>query len=287
MMARTSWHPAFFGAIQLELDEYRNVLEFTSEHQLTSEPLKIDVVIIKKLADVAIQKNIARIFRQYNLIEYKSPSVSVSIDDYYKMQGCCWLYSAFEHIDIKNLSMTMVITKHSPKLLNDIKCRLGITSAQQGIYLVENNPIPTQIVISSELPETENFCLTCLNKKIKFNQLEHVTTEIISHKQNAAVAAFWDVVVGANFQTFQKLMETKDMKTLTQHLKEMGLLDKWFAEELAEVHAEVHAEVLAEAEAKRKADKLEAARKLKRRGVDYETIVEAIGLPLKEVKRLK
>jgi hypothetical protein len=83
-MGRTSWHPAFFGAIKLELDEYRNVLKFESEHQLTTDPLKIDVVIIKKRRNIEIKKNIARIFQKYNIVEYKSPNVSVSIYDYYK-----------------------------------------------------------------------------------------------------------------------------------------------------------------------------------------------------------
>ncbi|MDR3198727.1 MAG: hypothetical protein LBU34_12740, partial [Planctomycetaceae bacterium] len=165
-MSRTSWHPAFFGAIQLELDEYLDVLEFESEHQLTSEPLKIDVVIVKKRRNVVIRKNIARIFRQYNLIEYKSPSVSASIDDYCKIQGCCWLHSAFEHIDVKEMSVTMVVTKRPQKLLNYLKRQFGTTSAQQGIYIIENNPIPTQIIISNELSEEENLCLTSLNRDI-------------------------------------------------------------------------------------------------------------------------
>jgi hypothetical protein len=270
-MSRTSWHPAFFGAIQLELDEYRDVLEFESEHQLTSEPLKLDVVIIKKRRNIVIQKNIARIFRKYNLIEYKSPSVSATIDDYAKMQGCGWLLSAFEHVDTKNMSITMVITKRPQKLLTHLKCRFGLTSTQQGIYTIENYHIPTQIIISNELSEDENLCLTSLNRNITANRLNNAATKALSHKNNAAVTAFLDVVIGANFETYKKLMETKDMKTLTQHLKEMGLVDKLIAEERAE----------------RQADKIEIARKLKGLGIDCKSIVIATGLPLKEVKRLK
>jgi hypothetical protein len=44
-----SWHPAFVDAIQLELEQYLGILEFIPEYQLTTEPLRIDVVIIKKL----------------------------------------------------------------------------------------------------------------------------------------------------------------------------------------------------------------------------------------------
>ncbi|MDR0871387.1 MAG: hypothetical protein LBN39_11405 [Planctomycetaceae bacterium] len=51
------WHPAFFEAIQLELEEYRDVLIFNIEYDLTAAPLKIDVVIIKKRKNVVIKKN--------------------------------------------------------------------------------------------------------------------------------------------------------------------------------------------------------------------------------------
>ena len=64
-----AWHPAFIEAIQLELEDYQDVLEFHPEYQLTSEPLKIDCVVIKKVNDVAITKNIAAIFREVNLLE--------------------------------------------------------------------------------------------------------------------------------------------------------------------------------------------------------------------------
>ena len=55
-MTRISWHPAFIQAFQLELEDYLEVLTFESEHQLTTEPLKIDVLIIKKEKNVVIDK---------------------------------------------------------------------------------------------------------------------------------------------------------------------------------------------------------------------------------------
>jgi len=79
---RISWHPAFFEAIQMELDEYSRHLQFISEFQLTKEPLRIDVVIIKKDKDFTIKKNIASIFRKENIIEYKSPDDHICEDDW-------------------------------------------------------------------------------------------------------------------------------------------------------------------------------------------------------------
>ena len=72
--SRLSWHPAFVEALQMELREYRDTLEFYPEHPLTAEALRIDCIVIKKVKDAVIKKNIAVIFREWNLIEYKSPT---------------------------------------------------------------------------------------------------------------------------------------------------------------------------------------------------------------------
>jgi hypothetical protein len=54
-----NWHPAFYEAIRLELDEYKDVLSFHMEYQLNKAPLKMDILIIKKDKDAVIGKNIA------------------------------------------------------------------------------------------------------------------------------------------------------------------------------------------------------------------------------------
>ena len=95
------WHPAFVQALQLELIEYKDVLEFHPELQLTSEPLRIDCVIIKKIKDVEIKKNIAAIFKTWNILEYKSPDDYVSIAGYYKVYGYACLYIFLNDIPIK------------------------------------------------------------------------------------------------------------------------------------------------------------------------------------------
>jgi hypothetical protein len=60
---RINWHQAFYGALHLELNEYRFCLKFETEHQLTAEPLRIDVLIIKKKPETVIKKNIGAVFR--------------------------------------------------------------------------------------------------------------------------------------------------------------------------------------------------------------------------------
>ena len=77
------WHPAFYAGIQIELAGEREHLSFENEHHLGTRPKQIDVLIIKKDGDYQVQKNIGRIFRGHNIVEYKSPADSLNIDDFY------------------------------------------------------------------------------------------------------------------------------------------------------------------------------------------------------------
>ena len=91
---RLKWHTAFLPAIQLELYDYLDSLEFRCEYQLTTEPLRIDLLIIKKPKDLIIKKNIGRIFRTENILEYKSPVDNLSIKDFLKVYAYANLYAA-------------------------------------------------------------------------------------------------------------------------------------------------------------------------------------------------
>ncbi|MEZ3478607.1 MAG: hypothetical protein K1W08_08400 [Lachnospiraceae bacterium] len=45
---RTQWHPAFCSTMELELIENRNDLTYDPEYYLSREPLRIDLLIIRK-----------------------------------------------------------------------------------------------------------------------------------------------------------------------------------------------------------------------------------------------
>ena len=86
------WHPAFFAGIQIEFSEEKEMLTFENEHQLGTKPKQIDVLIIKKESETKLRKNIGKIFRRYNIVEYKSPKDYLSIDDFYQVYGyACFL----------------------------------------------------------------------------------------------------------------------------------------------------------------------------------------------------
>ena len=65
------WHPAFQAALQIELSKGEDFLQFEREYNLSSKPFQIDTLIIKKEPGFRIEKSIGRIFRRYNIVEYK------------------------------------------------------------------------------------------------------------------------------------------------------------------------------------------------------------------------
>ncbi|MDR0327822.1 MAG: hypothetical protein LBI05_05955 [Planctomycetaceae bacterium] len=246
-MSRISWHPAFVQAIQHELEEYLDCLTFESEHQLTTEPLKIDVLIIKKEKDVVIEKNIAQIFRRFNVVEYKSPRDHVTIEDYHKTQCYARLYAALNKADINEMSVTVVATRHPRKLLAFLKKQYAVGRVQLGIYLVERDTCPTQVIVSEELPEDDNLWLNSLREDLTADRLERVA---MSAGKRLPLDAYIQVIGEANIKAMEDLqMKRKNGVILSEKL------DAYFTEKYgADFIAIGKAEGIAEGKARGKTE---------------------------------
>ncbi|MDR3122212.1 MAG: hypothetical protein LBU16_00320 [Treponema sp.] len=110
---KLKWHPAFLQAFQLELIEYKNSLQFKYERQLAAEPLRVDLLIVKKPPDLAIDKNIARIFRSDNIVEFKSPADYLSVRDFLKVYAYACLYAAITpEAELSGVTLTFVEQRH-------------------------------------------------------------------------------------------------------------------------------------------------------------------------------
>ena len=178
------WHPAFFEAIQMELDEYRHALKFIYDYQLTTGPQRIDVLIIKKIEDIPIKKNIAAIFRKDNLVEYKSPDDHVSVKDFYKVYGYACQYIQLtenKETDISELTLSFVESHYPQELIRHLTEQRNFTVEENhpGIYTVKGDIMPIQLIDSRKLSAEENLWLKELDNRLTAPQMRRDRKSVV------------------------------------------------------------------------------------------------------------
>ena len=215
------WHPAFFAGIQIELGDEAKYLFFETEHQLGTKPMAIDV-LIKKEKDRVIRKNIGRIFRTHNVIEYKSPKDYLSVDDFYKVYGYACFYksdtSNIDSIPIEELTITFVSKSYPRKLIRHLRevRKYQICKTQKGIYYVNGDKIPIQILVTSQLDPSENLWLRSLTNDLHERQMARkLIDEYQKHEKNVLYQSMMEVIVRANTEQF------KEDKKMCEALREL------------------------------------------------------------------
>ena len=160
------WHSAFYDAIQMELAQDRDKLRFEREHPLNVEPLRPDVIIIKKTPGTALHQKFAEIFRWHNLIEFKSPEDSLSVSDYIKTFSYPCIYQHEANISYKDITLTLVREMYPRGLLKYLKTDLNrvVNERSPGIFTVDGEMFPVQVIVGKRLPKDENIWLKNLNK---------------------------------------------------------------------------------------------------------------------------
>ena len=218
------WHPAFFAGIQIELGDEAKYFSFEAEHQLGTKPMAIDV-LIKKEKERRIRKNIGRIFRTYNVVEYKSPTDYLSVDDFYKVYGYACFYksdvSNVDSISIEDLTITFVSTNYPRKLIRHLReiRKYQIHKVEKGIYYVYGDQILIQILVTSQLDPSENLWLRSLTNNLHERQMtSKLIDEYRKHEKNILYQSMMDVIVRANTQQFNR--EDKKMCEALRELME-------------------------------------------------------------------
>jgi len=265
----------------MELLAYQDALVFDPEHQLASEPLKIDCVVIKKVKDVVIEKNIAAIFRKWNILEYKGPGDYVSVDDFYKVYAYTCLYKSLEHLPVTDLTVSFVERHYPRKLLDHLTGERGykIAETSPGIYTVIGDIFPIQVIDSRKLSTEENLWLKSLSDDLDIKALKKVRGEIVPMGKDANIGAYCEAILRANYKTVQEAMKMGDAQTFEVLFEKAGWTDKWRAE----------GEAIGKAEGKAEGEEQKAlaiAQNLIDLGLPIETVITATGLDPEKVKTM-
>lgn len=175
---RTQWHPAFCNSMELEFMENSKSLTYDMEYNLSREPLRIDLLVIKKKPETVIRNEIGTFFLGHNIIEYKSPDDDINIDTFYKVLSYACLYKAetgaVDEILDTDITVSLIRERKPIKLLGQLEEKYQVRREGRGIYRIYGMLFPMQVVVTKELEEDRHVWLKCLTRNMDISQAENL-----------------------------------------------------------------------------------------------------------------
>jgi hypothetical protein len=263
---KTDWHNPIYRGLQLDLRE--EPLHFQDEYPLSVEALRIDAVVTKD-ASTQVKKDIGRLFKCHNLFEFKSEKDSFSKHDYMKVIGYASLYAAFKHVDVSDITITIVVTMYPREAVRFLEKQRGLTVQDMGngIHYVRGDVFETQILESRELHN--NIFL----KNLRSNLAPVALKETLEALKQAGVAdkrdAYLERIVKANWNAFREVakMDVAFKEIFLKTAEEDGWLEERDKKKMME-------------------EKLEIVKNLRDDGVPIKVIAKNTGLSFQEIEKL-
>ena len=194
-------------------------LYFYSEYNLSRKPLQIDLLIIEKNKNIRIKNQIGHIFRLNNIIEYKSPGDSMSIDDFYKATAYACMYKALgekvDAVSANELTISMMRESYPAGMIATLKRQgIEIEKMYDGIYYLKNFFIPTQIVVTKELSQGLHNSFRVLSRNVDEKDIETFLKDAegyIGKSEKSDADAVLQVSMSANYELYEKVRRDNTM----------------------------------------------------------------------------
>ncbi|MTI83614.1 MAG: hypothetical protein FH756_06850 [Firmicutes bacterium] len=240
-MSTKQWHPMFVTSLREALsDAGPGDIEIKDEVALSSKPLDVDVLVVKKKDAIKLRHPVADIFRKYNLFEFKSPDDYLEPNDYDKGLAIARLYKVLEHPKMNNLdqlTLTFVSSRHPRAMLNMIKDR-GVKVLKDmpgsGFYRVDGEAIPVQITVLRELTKADQSYMFSIflarNEKLKLSSTLILVQKCLEDPKNVYRKDLME------FQFKNKLVTDKELEVILRMADEMSAEEKAKIEDLLANH---------------------------------------------------
>ena len=246
---KIQWHPAFAAAMGLEFKSDYEYVRIEQEHNLSKEPLRIDLLVLKvNNTERKFSNEIGHIMKTYNIIEYKSPEDSLNIDDYYKTIGYASLYKGMgeyvNKIPAREVTVSMFCTRKPVKMLNMLK-KDGAVIEQKfpGIYYITGNTLfPVQIVVVKELDKQTHSSLRVLTDNADIEDVETFLQNSVKTSEpweREDIDAVLQASVSANKELYEAIRRDSGMCQALRELMKDEIED---AEKRAEKRGEIRGE---------------------------------------------
>ncbi|MDE5778945.1 MAG: hypothetical protein K2I10_10650 [Lachnospiraceae bacterium] len=256
---KAQWHPAFCAAMELGFKDNRDILEFIREQNVSQKPLSLDLLVIKKIADFELTNSIGKIFRRYNIIEYKSPDASMNIDTFYKTiaYGCLYktLSGTVNHIHADEITLTLIRERYPREMIHTLHCEGYLVSeCDSGIYSVTGKtPFVTQIIVTNRLKasDKQNRWLKSLKRNLTQTELTTLIADagaINNDSEQALADSVMSVVMHVNEKQTQQWKETMTMIASVTKLfePELKIIAAGMAQDMAQDMAKDMAQHIAQ-----------------------------------------
>ena len=245
-------HYGFYGAFRAEYGSSSANFEFEHEKVLGVEPLRADVVAVKRNKQATLTDGIGRFLAPHNIIEYKSPDDTLNIKDFYKIQGYACIYQWIEpNVSGDELAISIFRHRYPREMFKDLhKLGRGVEETYPGVYVVTGPlTVPAQVIVTSRLPPGEYGLFKILTKGAKREDIAKFLEDFDLYEPED-VRAILGVSTALNEETYRAIWEEGRM---------VGALERLMQAELARRDAEKEAE-FAKKEAISKAQALSQGR---------------------------
>ena len=153
-----------------------------------------------------------------------------------------------------------------------------------GIYTLEGDILPIQLIDSRRLSADENLWLKDLNNKLEPLEVQRVLADIYRQGKAARIKAYLEAIVRANTEAIQEAINMSNSGlTVEQVFENVGWIAKWEARGVAK------GITIGEAKSEpkwRKSEALDIAKNMISMGFPIETVASATRLDPEKVKEL-
>ncbi len=207
---RVNWHEAAACAIEIELRDYADMLQFLTEYILGRNSYRIDLLVIRKLSDYVIPKNIACIFKAYNIFELKGIHSSLTANAYYKTIGYAGILvdqlsnAGSKRYTSLEVSITFLTFRYPRKLIKHltVERHLTVEKTSKGVYHISIETFDVQIIVTHELPPEDNLYLCCLTNDLKDRGLiDRLADDYTRHQNQDVYRKYLNQLTTANIKT--------------------------------------------------------------------------------------
>lgn len=141
-----------------------------------------------------------------------SPTDYMGVDDFYKVYGYACFYKAdaeeANSIAIDDITISLVSKRYPRKVIEHLTEERGykIRKEEEGIYYVEGDIFPIQILVTSRLSKEKNLWLSSLTDDIESSKISDLMSVYLHNRKNPLYRSVMKTVTDANQKKFTEVL---------------------------------------------------------------------------------